>query len=95
MDIKTKITETLQNIIDPELRVNVMELGLIKAMDVDDNGNVSFVFRPSSKQCPIGIQLAVTIKQKILELDEVHSVHMDIENFIYKEQLKEILKSIK
>lgn len=95
MDLKNRIIKELESVIDPELRVNIMDLGLIKDLNTDKEGSVSFVFRPSSKQCPIGIQLAIKIKERILAMDEVKDVHIDVQNFIHKDKLEEILSSIK
>ncbi|MFO8062266.1 MAG: iron-sulfur cluster assembly protein [bacterium] len=94
MNLKEKVTDRLQSLLDPELRVNVMELGLIKDLDIDNSGNVSLKFKPSSRQCPVGIQLAIAVKQSILELEGVRSVDIEVQNFIHKDKLEEILKSI-
>ena len=68
-----EITEALSNVIDPELGLDFVELGLIYDVEVD-GGHVHVTFTLTTPACPIGPQVTEQIKEFVGELDGVQSV---------------------
>jgi metal-sulfur cluster biosynthetic enzyme len=68
-----EVTEALTNVIDPELGLDFVELGLVYEVVVDD-GEVDVTFTLTSPGCPIGPQVTEQMKEFVFELDGVESV---------------------
>ena len=68
------VQEALTNVIDPELGLDFVELGLIYEVEVE-GGDVFVSFTLTSPGCPIGPQVAEQIEEFVSELDGVGSVH--------------------
>ena len=68
------VQDALSNVIDPELGLDFVELGLIYEIEVDE-GEVYVTFTLTSPGCPIGPQVADQIREYVLELEGVDKVH--------------------
>ena len=68
------VQEALTNVIDPELGLDFVELGLIYEVEVD-GGDVNIAFTLTSPGCPIGPQVAEQMEEFVGELDGVTAVH--------------------
>src|ERR671916_3224451 len=68
-----EVTEALTNVIDPELGLDFVELGLIYEVEVED-GKVHVTFTLTSPGCPIGPQVSEQIEEFVGELPGVESV---------------------
>jgi len=68
------VQEALTNVIDPELGLDFVELGLIYGVEIK-GGDVFVSFTLTSPGCPIGPQVAEQIEEFVGELDGVTSVH--------------------
>jgi metal-sulfur cluster biosynthetic enzyme len=68
------VQEALTNVIDPELGLDFVELGLIYEVEVD-GGEVHVTFTLTSPGCPIGPQVTDQIKEYVGELDGVQDVN--------------------
>ncbi|MGD0981343.1 MAG: metal-sulfur cluster assembly factor [Solirubrobacteraceae bacterium] len=67
------VEEALANVIDPELGLDFVELGLIYGIEIDGS-NVHVTFTLTSPGCPIGPQVSEQIEEFVSELDGVESV---------------------
>ena len=67
------VTEALTNVIDPELGLDFVELGLIYDIEVED-GHVAVTFTLTSPGCPIGPQVSEQIEEFVSEVDGVTAV---------------------
>ncbi len=74
MPLVDEVTEALTNVIDPELGLDFVELGLVYEVEVDD-ADVHITFTLTSPGCPIGPQVSEQMKEFVGELDGVESVH--------------------
>jgi metal-sulfur cluster biosynthetic enzyme len=72
-----EVEEALTNVIDPELGLDFVELGLIYGIEVD-GGDVRVTFTLTSPGCPIGPQVSEQIEEFVSELDDVESVSSDM-----------------
>ena len=68
-----EVEEALTNVIDPELGLDFVELGLIYGIEID-GGTVRVTFSLTSPGCPIGPQVSEQIEEFVGELDGVDSV---------------------
>jgi metal-sulfur cluster biosynthetic enzyme len=68
-----EVTEALQNVIDPELGLDFVELGLIYAVEVD-GGKVDVTFTLTTPACPIGPQVSEQIIEFVSEIEGVEEV---------------------
>src|SRR4051794_20040834 len=71
------VQEALTNVIDPELGLDFVELGLLYEVEVD-GGDVNIAFTLTSPGCPIGPQVAEQLEEVVGELDGVAGVHRRI-----------------
>ena len=67
------VTDALRDVIDPELGLDFVELGLIYEVEVQD-GTVSVTYTLTSPGCPIGPQVSEQIEEFVSELDGVTDV---------------------
>ena len=68
-----EVEEALSNVIDPELGLDFVELGLIYGIEVEE-GDVHVTFTLTSPGCPIGPQVSEQIEEFVSELDGVEDV---------------------
>ncbi len=71
------VLEALSNVIDPELGLDFVELGLIYGVEVDD-GKVSVTFTLTTPGCPIGPQVTEQIEEFVGELEGVRAVESEM-----------------
>ena len=69
-----EVTDALRDVIDPELGLDFVELGLIYDVEVDEDGTVRVVYTLTSPGCPIGPQVSEQITEFVGELDGVNDV---------------------
>ena len=67
------VTDALREVIDPELGLDFVELGLIYDVEIED-GTVRVTYTLTSPGCPIGPQVSEQIEELVSELDGVDEV---------------------
>jgi metal-sulfur cluster biosynthetic enzyme len=72
-----EIMDALSNVIDPELGLDFVELGLIYGVEIDD-GHVHVTFTLTTPGCPIGPQVTEQIDEFVGELDGVKTVESEM-----------------
>ena len=78
VDIKNKVIEKIKKIYDPEIPVNIYELGLIYKIEVDETNKVNIDMTLTSPNCPVDESLPNQVKEDIMELEEVSDVNLKI-----------------
>ncbi len=91
MELKDRIVESLRTVIDPETGIDVVSMGLIRDLKVQDSGRIDLVFRPSIPTCPLGFKLAFDIRDAILKVEGVQDINLKVLDFIYADKLNEML----
>ncbi len=71
LKIENKIQNVLRNIFDPEIPVNIYELGLIYEIKVSDDGKAKVLMTLTSPNCPVAESLPAQVKQEVEYLDGV------------------------
>jgi metal-sulfur cluster biosynthetic enzyme len=90
--LQLAIVKRLMSVIDPETGVDVVRMRLIEDLTVDDNGRVSYKFRPSSFLCPIAVPLSLEIQQAVSEVEGVTEQDMKIVGYLQADELTALIK---
>ena len=77
-DIKSRIIEEVKKIYDPEIPVNIYELGLIYKIEVDENNKVNVDMTLTSPNCPVAESLPKEVKDNILKVEGVSEVNLNL-----------------
>ena len=77
MDLKEKIIAEIKKIYDPEIPVNIYELGLIYDVSVDNN-KVYVKMTLTSPNCPVAESLPNSVKENILKIDGIKDVDLKL-----------------
>jgi FeS assembly SUF system protein len=77
-ELEEKIISVLKTIYDPEIPVDIFELGLIYGIEIDDDENVKIKMTLTSPACPVAGSLPPEVEMKVSEIDEVRSTKVDI-----------------
>ena len=77
MDLKEKVINEIKKIYDPEIPVNIYELGLIYDISIKDK-NVSVKMTLTTPNCPVAESLPKEVKDSIMEIKEVSKVDLDL-----------------
>ena len=77
-DIKSKVIEEIKKIYDPEIPVNIYELGLIYKVDVDEKNNVNIDMTLTSPNCPVAESLPNDVKNNIKKVEGVSDVNLNL-----------------
>ena len=92
MELREKIIQRLKEVIDPETLVDVVSMGLIKNLNVTEDGNVSLEFQPSSSVCPLALPLALDIQKALKSLSEIKKLSVIITDHQMADELNRYLK---
>jgi len=77
-ELKDKIVLEIKKIYDPEIPVNIYELGLIYKIDIKDVKKVNIEMTLTSPNCPVAESLPKMVKDNILKLDGVDDVDLKL-----------------
>jgi len=78
MEIKEKVITEIKKIYDPEIPVNIYELGLIYDVTVDQDNKVYIKMTLTSPNCPVAESLPNEVKNSVKEIKEVKYVDLDL-----------------
>ena len=76
--IEADVIGTLKTCYDPEIPVDIYELGLIYGVQVSDDGHVDIRMTLTSPMCPVAESLPIEVQQKVSSLEGVSSVEVDL-----------------
>ena len=77
-DIKNRVIEKIKQIYDPEIPVNIYELGLIYNIKIDENNNVKIDMTLTSPNCPVAESLPKEVKNSIMNVEGVKDITLDL-----------------
>ena len=72
------IIEVLKTIYDPEIPLNIYDLGLVYGIEVSDDGKVHILMTLTAPGCPIADSLIYEIKDKLMQLEGVKDVEVEL-----------------
>ncbi len=76
MPTKEQVTEKLSGVIDPELRRNIVDLGMVRSIEIHDDGRVDVIVSLTTAGCPIRNHFQQAVVQNVAELDDVKAVEV-------------------
>src|SRR3984885_5864837 len=79
MPTKDQVTEALRAVIDPELRRDIVELGMVRSLDIHPNGVVDGTVSLTTAGCPIRNHFETAVHKAISELDGVIGVNLSFD----------------
>ena len=77
-DIKNRVIEEIKKIYDPEIPVNIYELGLIYKIEVDEKNKVNVDMTLTSPNCPVAESLPKQVKDNIMKVEGVSDVDLKL-----------------
>ena len=78
MNLKDKVIAEIKKIYDPEIPVNIYQLGLIYDINIDKKNNVKVNMTLTTPNCPVAESLPKEVKDSIMEIKEVNKVDLDL-----------------
>jgi len=76
--LRDRVIEVLQGIYDPEIPVNIYEIGLIYEVSVDDEANVHVLMTLTSPMCPVAESLPPEVEEKVAAIEGVTSATVEV-----------------
>jgi metal-sulfur cluster biosynthetic enzyme len=73
-----QVIEALRLVYDPELGVNIVDLGLVYGLDMDEGGNVEVIMTLTSMGCPLGPVIERDIRSVVSTLPGIKNVKMTL-----------------
>lgn len=78
MELKEKIIEALKTIYDPEIPVDIFELGLIYEINLNAENHCEVVMTLTSPACPVAGSLPQEVKDKVAQVEGVSGAHVEL-----------------
>ena len=77
-ELKKKVVTEIKKIYDPEIPVNIYELGLIYKIEISDKKKVTIEMTLTSPNCPVAESLPKMVKDNVLKIEEVSDVDLKL-----------------
>ncbi len=76
--LRDKIEETLHTVHDPEIPVNIFDLGLVYDIKIGDKGHVQVVMTLTAPACPVAGEIIFEVQQKVEAIAGVTDCHVQL-----------------
>ena len=77
-NLKDKVIKQIKTVYDPEIPVNIYELGLIYKIEIDDKNKVNVDMTLTSPNCPVAESLPKEVKDTIMKVEGVSDVNLNL-----------------
>jgi FeS assembly SUF system protein len=77
-ELRDPIARVLKTVYDPEIPVDILELGLIYRVEVDEAGSARVKMTLTSPACPSAEQLPVEVREKVGAVEGIREAHVDV-----------------
>ena len=78
LTLRDKIEETLRTVYDPEIPVNIMELGLVYEIKIDGSGKVKIIMTLTAPACPVAGEIIMEVDSKVRAIEGITDVHVHL-----------------
>ena len=78
IDLKEKIIEEIRKIYDPEIPVNIYELGLIYDVKIENDNTAKIIMTLTSPNCPVAESLPQEVKDSAMQVEGIEKVDLDL-----------------
>ena len=76
--LEQKVISTLETVYDPEIPVNIYELGMIYNIKINDNADVEILMTLTSPACPVAESLPIEVREKVNGIEDVNEVNVEL-----------------
>ncbi|TVQ45705.1 MAG: SUF system Fe-S cluster assembly protein [Saprospirales bacterium] len=76
--LREQIIEKIKTVFDPELPVNIYDLGLIYEIEIENGGMVNLKMTLTSPNCPVAGSLPMDVQMKVMEVEGVKDVDLQV-----------------
>jgi FeS assembly SUF system protein len=76
--LRDRIEEALRTVFDPEIPVNIYELGLVYEIKIGDGGHTKIRMTLTAPACPAAGEIIFDVQQKVEALDDVKDCHVEL-----------------
>lgn len=77
-DLKNAIIDQIKTVFDPEIPVNIYDLGLIYEINVDEKGQAEVIMTLTSPACPVAGSLPGEVEEVVMEIDGVEDAVVEL-----------------
>jgi metal-sulfur cluster biosynthetic enzyme len=77
-EVKEKLVKALSQVEDPELGIDIVNLGLVYGLDMDKEGNTKVTMTLTAMGCPLAGTIVTMVKEAFRDVEEVKDVEVDI-----------------
>jgi metal-sulfur cluster biosynthetic enzyme len=77
-ELKESIMGALELVIDPEIGIDIVNLGLVYNLDMDEEGNLTVTMTLTAMGCPLAGTIVDQVKRALADIPEVKNVEVDI-----------------
>ena len=78
MQLETEIVRAIKTVFDPEIPVNVYDLGLIYKIDIDEYDNVDLDMTLTAPNCPVADSIIMEVETKVKSVKQVNNVVVNL-----------------
>jgi FeS assembly SUF system protein len=78
LTLRDKIEDALRTVFDPEIPVNIVELGLVYGIEVKEQNNVQVTMTLTAPACPVAGEVMFDVEQKVKAVEGVNDVHVHL-----------------
>lgn len=76
--LRDKIEDALRTVYDPEIPVNIMELGLVYEIKIEEGGKVKITMTLTAPACPVAGEIIMEVESKVRAIDGITDVHVHL-----------------
>ncbi len=73
-----KISDVLHTVYDPEIPVNIYDLGLIYDIEIDDYNNVEITMTLTAPNCPVADSLVAEVRDRVAAIEGINKVNVNL-----------------
>ena len=77
-DLKEKVIKEIKKVYDPEIPVNIYELGLIYKIEIDKRNVVNLDMTLTTPNCPVAESLPKEVKDSAMQVEEIENVDVEL-----------------
>lgn len=75
---RERVVEVLKTIYDPEIPINIWDLGLVYKLDISENNDIYVLMTLTFAGCPIGAYLVNKVEEELKKIENVNSVKVEL-----------------
>lgn len=76
--LENEVITALRQVYDPEIPVNIYDLGLVYTLDIDDQNNVGIVMTLTSPNCPVAEDMPGIVKEEVSRINGIGEVKVEL-----------------